>query len=179
MEKQNTKNIIFRGKTPIEYKIYGKFKVTENGYLLDDNLKFIHLENFKKLEGKIQKGWEIHHCNGDKKNNEISNLVQIPKLLHVYIHAKGEYPSKNEINNRILPEFLEGWIKPDFCPAIKIPRKSKNAKEKERYRFNLKTGKTEKVDPPRFRKVTKKSAKKAREERKARGYFSGRPWLRK
>lgn len=40
----------------------------------------------KELKCKIPKGWHIHHIDLDRNNNEINNLVAIPKKLHEEFH---------------------------------------------------------------------------------------------
>ena len=40
----------------------------------------------KKLNIKIPKGYEIHHIDENRKNNQINNLVMLPKELHKKYH---------------------------------------------------------------------------------------------
>ena len=40
----------------------------------------------KKMGGKVWKGFEVHHKDGDKSNNRPSNLVAIKKTTHRRIH---------------------------------------------------------------------------------------------
>lgn len=42
----------------------------------------------KKLGGKIWKGYEGHHKNGNKNNNRPSNLTAVKKRTHRRIHSK-------------------------------------------------------------------------------------------
>lgn len=42
----------------------------------------------KKLGGKIFSGYEVHHIDGDKRNNRSSNLTVVSKAEHLSIHRK-------------------------------------------------------------------------------------------
>ena len=42
----------------------------------------------KKVGGKIYKGFEVHHKDGNKTNNRSSNLSVIKKSTHKKIHKK-------------------------------------------------------------------------------------------
>lgn len=60
--------------------------------------------NYRKLYenkiGKIPNDWEIHHIDFNHNNNDINNLIAIPKIVHVVIHQTG-YLNRSEINNLI------------------------------------------------------------------------------
>tara|TARA_R100000655_G_scaffold9865_1_gene24286 strand:+ start:506 stop:712 length:207 start_codon:yes stop_codon:yes gene_type:complete len=60
--------------------------------------------NYRKLYenkiGKIPNDWEIHHIDFNHNNNDINNLIAIPKIVHVVIHQTG-YSNRSEINNLI------------------------------------------------------------------------------
>ena len=60
--------------------------------------------NYRKLYenkiGKISNDWEIHHIDFNHNNNDIDNLIAIPKIVHVVIHQTG-YLNRSEINNLI------------------------------------------------------------------------------
>tara|TARA_S200002703_G_C3736998_1_gene226584 strand:- start:674 stop:880 length:207 start_codon:yes stop_codon:yes gene_type:complete len=60
--------------------------------------------NYRKLYenkiGKIPNDWEIHHIDFNHNNNNIDNLIAIPKIVHVVIHQTG-YLNRSEINNLI------------------------------------------------------------------------------
>lgn len=40
----------------------------------------------KETNKKIPKGWDVHHLDFNRKNNNISNLVALPKELHSKYH---------------------------------------------------------------------------------------------
>lgn len=61
-------------------------------------------KNYRKLyesvHGKIVNGWEIHHIDFNHDNNDIENLISVPKEVHVMIHQCG-FMDREEINHYI------------------------------------------------------------------------------
>ena len=55
---------------------------------------------YVKENGKIPKDWEIHHIDFNHNNNNIDNLISLPKIVHVVIHQTG-YLNRSEINKLI------------------------------------------------------------------------------
>lgn len=57
--------------------------------------------NYRKMcseeYGEIPKGWEVHHIDWNHHNNEIINLIAIPKPLHDLIHKMLGYVNREEI----------------------------------------------------------------------------------
>ena len=60
--------------------------------------------NYRKLYkdniGKIPKNWDIHHIDFNHDNNDLNNLIAVPKIVHNIIHQTG-YLDKEEIENLI------------------------------------------------------------------------------
>lgn len=48
--------------------------------------KLSHREIYKQKVGPIPFGWHIHHINGLKGDNRISNLIAVPAHFHAWIH---------------------------------------------------------------------------------------------
>jgi len=68
------------GKTYLDKKTgYYRFKNTD---------KFVHRWVWQKENPstKIKKGYEIHHKDGDKLNNHISNLEMLSRSDHIHKH---------------------------------------------------------------------------------------------
>lgn len=47
----------------------------------------LHKAVYLKANGKIPKGYEIHHVDGNKFNNHVSNLVALPREEHKKMHS--------------------------------------------------------------------------------------------
>ena len=68
---------------------------TKNGYpqyydRKSGSWKFTHRRVAeKKLGGRIRSGYEVHHVNGNKKDNRPSNLRVLSKSAHRAIHSGG------------------------------------------------------------------------------------------
>lgn len=57
---------------------------------------FLHREIWESVNGKIQKGYQIHHKDGNTLNNEIYNLMLVTPKEHYAIdpsHIKWDYKS--------------------------------------------------------------------------------------
>lgn len=48
----------------------------------------LHRYMWMKYYGEIPKGFEVHHKDGDKNNNEIENLELLTKKKHLALHAE-------------------------------------------------------------------------------------------
>lgn len=55
---------------------------------VDGKLKYLHRYVWECNYGEIPKGFEIHHIDGDKRNNDIKNLIMIPSKDHRSLHGK-------------------------------------------------------------------------------------------
>ena len=61
--------------------------------------------NYRKLYtkniGLIPKNWDIHHIDFNHDNNNLDNLIAVPKKVHTVIHQTG-YLERQEIEKLIL-----------------------------------------------------------------------------
>ena len=67
-----------------------KTKVNEKGYLeFADSKNLVHIWKAKKKYGKDKlEGMQVHHIDGDKQNNDYSNLLLLSKEDHYYLHQQ-------------------------------------------------------------------------------------------
>lgn len=65
-----------------------KFVLVDNGYYRHNGLrKYMHRYVWEYYNGKIPSGYEIHHIDFDRNNNDISNLQLLTKKEHKKLHA--------------------------------------------------------------------------------------------
>ena len=67
-----------------------RFTINRNGYYectTEDRL-MLHNVNWEKVNGKIPSGYEIHHIDLVKTNNEVSNLMLLTPKEHTELHAR-------------------------------------------------------------------------------------------
>lgn len=70
-----------------------KFRRNKSGYKVfkdsDGTTRSVHKRVAeKKVGGRIWKGYEVHHKDGNKDNNQKSNLSVMKKSTHRGIHKK-------------------------------------------------------------------------------------------
>ena len=61
--------------------------------------EYEHRMVWKKFFGDIPKGFVIHHKDGNKLNNDISNLVLMNAKEHAQMHAKQRGLGKDRVGN--------------------------------------------------------------------------------
>lgn len=66
-----------------------KFTIGSNGYyrLTNDDRIYLHRYKWEKEIGIIPDGYDIHHLDEDKSNNELSNLECLDKGEHTKKHG--------------------------------------------------------------------------------------------
>ena len=75
--------------------------------------KRIHRYVWEYYNGAIPKGYDVHHKDHDKSNNDISNLELITKAEHTKLHSKDtSYETKVERMN-YARKFASKWHKSD------------------------------------------------------------------
>lgn len=67
-----------------------KFTINRDGYYECTTIDrlMLHNYNWEKEKGKIPKGYELHHIDLNKLNNDVSNLQLVTPKEHTEIHAK-------------------------------------------------------------------------------------------
>jgi len=95
-----------------EYQFFNGhwYKKTENGHYRGYHGKYIHQAVWEHFNGKIPKGYIIHHIDGDKSNNDISNLQIMTQPEHMKLHREN-IESKKCICDYCGKEFVS---KPNF-----------------------------------------------------------------
>lgn len=98
-----------------------RFKKDKNtGYYLSSKLingkrKRLHVYMWEYFNGFVEQGYQIHHIDHDKDNNEIENLVALPRKEHQKIHnaemtAETKRKLRENLNEKALPKAIE-WHK--------------------------------------------------------------------
>ena len=75
--------IVLSGEKSSAWK--GGRSIDQNGYVeirINKKKYFEHRFVWEKVNGKIPKGYIIHHLNGDKQDNRIENLCMLPRKEH-------------------------------------------------------------------------------------------------
>lgn len=90
--------------------------VNETGYYRHSTMRiYMHRYVWEFYNGKIPKGYEIHHIDFDRGNNDISNLQLVSKAEHRKIHAdlltdKQREWKRQNLNKNARPKAIE-WHK--------------------------------------------------------------------
>ena len=101
----------------VEYKGKRFVKDMKHGYYhahFGDKVKSLHRVVWEDNFGEIPNGFHIHHIDGNKDNNEISNLEMINAHDHLSNHSKANFEAnREEITNRLLEaqELAKSWHK--------------------------------------------------------------------
>jgi protein-arginine kinase activator protein McsA len=53
-------------------------------------LKFLHKEKYEHYHGKVEKGFHVHHIDGNRRNNDLDNLIALSHSDHIKLHAQQE-----------------------------------------------------------------------------------------
>ena len=95
---------------------YSFRKDKKTGYYLsskkiDGKRKRLHVFVWEAANGEVPSGYEVHHVDRNKDNNDINNLVLLSVAEHRKLHADGQKESKrNCIVSYALPKAIE-WHK--------------------------------------------------------------------
>ena len=95
----DSKVAYFNGLRFVKDEKKGYYQCTR---LLDGHRKRLHVVVWEHFNGPKPEGYDIHHIDGDKDNNEIDNLFCITRIEHRryhYFHMTEEHRQKFIDNN--------------------------------------------------------------------------------
>lgn len=104
-----------------KYQYFNGVKFTRDdktGYYLNSSIrKRMHRYVWEYYNGAIPEGYQIHHKDKDKSNNDISNLECIPFSSHAKLHSKEKAQIRydemiDNLKANALPKAIE-WHKSD------------------------------------------------------------------
>lgn len=110
MNKRQMDQIARRNRAIVIKSRQEKESKFNTSYEKDSQGNLLHRVISERHDGVIPKGWHVHHCDYNKYNNKIDNLVQIPPELHDEIHRTFHlfnYPCKETILKVLLPKHIE------------------------------------------------------------------------
>jgi hypothetical protein len=85
------RGLSLRGVNFRPYKFYDgkKFTLRNNGYygLSNNDRCLMHRYVWENHNGKIPMGYDIHHIDNNKANNDINNLMCLPKSEHTRLFS--------------------------------------------------------------------------------------------
>jgi hypothetical protein len=76
--------IEFEGRTYYRDKASGYYKTL----MRHPDRRALHRAVYSSTYGNIPHGWEVHHKDNDRENNDISNLECMPMREHLRIHRE-------------------------------------------------------------------------------------------
>lgn len=82
----------------------------KNGYYhahYGDKVKLLHRVVWEYYNGEIPSNYHVHHIDGNKDNNDISNLELIDSHEHLSYHSKKKYAENKEVIDKHLAEIQE------------------------------------------------------------------------
>jgi len=68
-------------------------------------------KTYIKAYGEIPQGYEVHHVDWDRANNDPSNLIALPKAIHKIIHHHIGYANRDEC--QLMVSDYEGISNPE------------------------------------------------------------------
>lgn len=92
-----------------------RFYETKQGYFLgsvNGRAKRLHIYVWEKYNGAIPKGYHVHHIDGNKSNNDISNLELMKAHEHISLHSSTpENRAAARENMKTVMKYAIAWHK--------------------------------------------------------------------
>ncbi len=104
-ERMKRANVPARAKKTLPFVMYDGIKFTVHsttGYYRNTDRGSrgcaisLHRHKYITEIGEIPDDWDVHHIDLDRTNNDISNLIAMPKSEHTRLHQRLK---RNEANN--------------------------------------------------------------------------------
>lgn len=93
-ELLKSRGLGLREKKPLPFIEFegARYTLRNTGYYAktDGNRTLLHRDMWKFFKGEIPTGFDVHHKDEDKTNNEISNFECLPKPEHTKLHSHGQ-----------------------------------------------------------------------------------------
>lgn len=101
----------------------------KTGYYLNAKThKRLHVYVWEYYNGSVPDGYEIHHIDFDKNNNDISNLALLTRTEHMQLHSNSWSKERYDKQIRILKEIV--------VPKASEWHKSKDGREWHKKHYN-------------------------------------------
>lgn len=94
-------------------------QMVKEGYSIEPDGRFTHRVVYEKVYGKIPKTWHVHHIDENKFNNDINNLIAIPKKLHEAVHRVMR-AKKIQLTKKNIEDMLKSYIRLDRNRGLSI-----------------------------------------------------------
>ena len=114
-----------------------RYRKAESGYfrmMANGENYYLHRAVWEYHFGPLDEGMQVHHLDGDKSNNELRNLIALPKEMHIRWHKLfDEMKPVVKTCPFCGVEFQPDNIRQVYCSAV-CRRKRNKQKEKEKRR---------------------------------------------
>ena len=77
----------------------------KHGYFVDEAGNLIHRKVCREAHGSFNGLWHVHHIDGQKLNNDPSNLIALHPAVHWEVHSRGIVTREGCVD--LLNRFLE------------------------------------------------------------------------
>jgi hypothetical protein len=125
-----------KGRNNTKYPMVGKIlrpTPSGNGYLhvtlcIDGQEKTVAVHRLVALAfiGSLPEGWQVHHRNGIRSDNRLSNLQPLEGKQHASMHAQGEKHPHAMLNDTQVKEVKEliaqGYADAQIAPMFGVAR---------------------------------------------------------
>jgi len=85
--------------------------VDKKGYKLlhlSSGMVYEHQAVYRSHYPGYDKRYHIHHIDHDKLNNDISNLIALPRMLHWHVHHEAKRINRHLTRQEIVDKWLNG-----------------------------------------------------------------------